>query len=71
MIEAGDNIPEPNLWPTGLFGRETRTKLRVLIRQIEVNEALAQVATPEELAGQIQAWTPPERSADPAVALTG
>lgn len=73
MIEAGDYIPEPNLWPTGLFGREAGRKLRLLIRQTEMNEATAPVvaATPEELEGQIKPWTRPACSAERTVALTG
>ena len=62
MIEAGDDIPEPNLWPTGLFRREASDNLRWLIRETEVNQTTAQVAatTHEELAGQIEPWTPIE-----------
>lgn len=38
MIEAGESVPEPKLWPKGMFGSEASVDLRELIQQVEAHQ---------------------------------
>ena len=52
MIEAGDHIPEPDLWPNGLFDPGSDENLRRLIRETSVRRrqpSQEEVRLPPEL----------------------
>ena len=47
MIEAGESIPEPKLWPKGMFGSEASVDLRELIQQVEAHQPELEPDEPE------------------------
>lgn len=57
MIEAGDEIPEPSFWPSGLFGRAAQKNLRRL-QKSRLPEHTAQSASSErrERSDHLRPW---------------